>query len=328
MGNRPTLKTISELTGLAVPTVSRALNDAPDIGNATKERVRETALRIGYVPNRAGVRLRTGKTNVISLVLSTEHDMMNFTARLISSIAAALRQTPYHLIVTPYSPNENVMVPIRYVVDTRSADAVILNQTQMEDRRVAFLRERKFPFVTHGRTAWCEEHPFVDFDNAAFGRLAVQRLVERGRRNLMLVAPPQSHAYAQHMMAGAREAAASASVELSVNTSVTSDSPLALTRGAVADAVTGKMPVDGIICGSSNAALGAVAGLESEGLALGICVDVAAKEAVPFLELFRPKLLTIREDVGLAGERLAQAAIRAVERPEEEPVQLVMYPEG
>jgi len=71
---KPTLKTIAQMSGLAVPTISRALNDAPDIGNSTKELVRKIAAEIGYVPNRAGVRLRTGRTNVISLVMSTEHD--------------------------------------------------------------------------------------------------------------------------------------------------------------------------------------------------------------------------------------------------------------
>ena len=67
---KPTLKTIAELSGLAVPTVSRALNDAPDIGAKTKEKVRRIADEIGYIPNRAGVRLRTGRTNVVSLMLA------------------------------------------------------------------------------------------------------------------------------------------------------------------------------------------------------------------------------------------------------------------
>ena len=74
---RPTLKTIAAETGLAIATVSRALKDAPDIGEETKKRVREAAKRLGYRPNRAGVRLRTGKTNVIALTLSTEADVMN-----------------------------------------------------------------------------------------------------------------------------------------------------------------------------------------------------------------------------------------------------------
>ena len=47
-GRRPTLKTIAYMTGLGVTTVSRALNDAPDIGQATKERVRLVAQQIGY----------------------------------------------------------------------------------------------------------------------------------------------------------------------------------------------------------------------------------------------------------------------------------------
>lgn len=101
---RPTLKTISQISGLAIATVSPALSDAPDIGADTKIMVRRIAREIGYVPNRAGVRLRTGRTNVISLVLSTEHDIMNNTVQLLTSVAAALRNTPFHLIVTPSFP--------------------------------------------------------------------------------------------------------------------------------------------------------------------------------------------------------------------------------
>ncbi|MEJ1992395.1 MAG: LacI family DNA-binding transcriptional regulator, partial [Maritimibacter sp.] len=97
---KPTLKTIAEISGLAVATVSRALNDAPDIRADTKVLVRRIAAEVGYVPNRAGVRLRTGRTNVISLVMSTEHSMMNHTAQLIWSVAEELRHTPYHLIIS------------------------------------------------------------------------------------------------------------------------------------------------------------------------------------------------------------------------------------
>ena len=57
----PTLKDIALLAGLAVPTVSRALSGASDIGLKTRERVRKIADEIRYAPNRAGLRLRTGK---------------------------------------------------------------------------------------------------------------------------------------------------------------------------------------------------------------------------------------------------------------------------
>ena len=91
------------MTGLGVTTVSRALNDAPDIGQATKERVRLVAKQIGYRPNRAGVRLRTGKTNVISLILSVETEVLGLTSHLVYGISEYLAGSPYHLIVTPYN---------------------------------------------------------------------------------------------------------------------------------------------------------------------------------------------------------------------------------
>lgn len=53
MVEKPTLTTISRLSGLAVPKVSRVLHDGPDIGAATKKLVRRIADEIGDVPNRA-----------------------------------------------------------------------------------------------------------------------------------------------------------------------------------------------------------------------------------------------------------------------------------
>ena len=115
---RPTLKTIAYMTGLGVTTVSRALNDAPDIGQATKERVRLVAKQIGYRPNRAGVRLRTGQTNVISLILSIENEVLGMTSHLVYGISEFLAGSPYHLIVTPYDVRRDPLDPVRYIVET------------------------------------------------------------------------------------------------------------------------------------------------------------------------------------------------------------------
>ena len=167
---RPTLKTIAFMTGLGVTTVSRALKDAPEIGEETRRRVQLVARQVGYRPNRAGVRLRTGKTNVISLVLNTEEQIGGFVSDMIYGISEHLAQTPYHLIVTPYSRNNDPLEPVRYVVETGSADGIIISRTEPDDTRVRYMTERGFPFATHGRTDMGIEHPFHDFDNYAFAR--------------------------------------------------------------------------------------------------------------------------------------------------------------
>lgn len=325
---RPTLKTIAQETGLAVATVSRALKDAPDIGEATKVRVREAAARLGYRPNRAGVRLRTGKTNVIALVLSTESDMMNHTSRLIYSIANALRGTAYHMIVMPFFPDQDPMDPIRYIVETESADAIILNQTKPDDPRVRYMHDRGFPFATHGRTEMGIDHPYFDFDNEAFGRIAVEALAGQGRKRLLLIPPPRVHAYSRHMTTGFAAAAAEQSVTFEVETLVTSDSP----GDAVDQAIFARMGQtprpDGIMAGSTTAAMAAIAGAERAGLVLGQDFDVVAKEAIRFLHRFRRNILIVHEDVGKAGDFLAHAAVAAIEKRKDIAMQGLERPTG
>ncbi|WP_171132371.1 MULTISPECIES: LacI family transcriptional regulator [unclassified Ruegeria] len=323
---RPTLRTIAELSGLAVPTVSRALNDAPDIGVATKEKVRAIASQIGYVPNRAGLRLRTGKTNVISLVLCSDHEVTDHTGQLVSSIADALRDTRYHLIVTPYFPGEDPMKPVRYILETGSADALILNRIEVEDPRVAYLLRRQFPFATYGRTKWREQHPYFDFDNVAFGRIAAQELVRSGRRRIAMLTPPLTQNYAQDMLKGAREAIAQTEAHFEAIPGSSSDESGEDIKEHIRDFLLRRTDIDGIIAPSSTAAIFASVGAEGAGRVLGQDLDIFAKEAVPFLQHFRHAIKVVREDVQNAGSFLAKAAIRAIEAPNKAPSQDIISP--
>jgi LacI family transcriptional regulator len=324
---KPTLKTISRLAGLAVPTVSRALNDAPDIGADTKKLVRQIAEELGYVPNRAGVRLRTGRTNVISLVMSTEHDVMNHTARLISSVAGELRGTPFHLNINPYFPGEDPMKPIRYIVETGSADAVIFNQTEPQDPRVAWLIEHRFPFATHGRTDWSARHAWFDFDNRRWAEQGVHRLLARGRRDILLIAPPPMQFYAQEIDAGVTAAASCESNVVHRLNGITSDSPGVDVQAAVLAHFAAHPGTNGIISSSTSATMAAVAAIESVGLRVGVDVDIYAKEAIRFLHLFRPGIMVVQEDVARAGTFLARAAIRAAREPDLPPLQGLDQPQ-
>ena len=311
---RPTLKTIAVATGLAVATVSRALKDAPDIGEETKRRVRETAALLGYRPNRAGVRLRTGKTNVIALVLSTGADVMNHTSRLIYSIANALRGTAYHLVIMPYFPDQDPMDAIRYIVETESADGIILNQTMPDDPRVRYMTGHGFPFATHGRTDMGIDHPYFDFDNHAFCRVAVRALAERGRRRLLLIAPPRAHLYGRHMTLGFADEAALLGLRFEIAEGFTSDSGGEVVEAAIASRFAAPNPPDGVLVGSTTAAMSAVSGAEQAGHVLGRDFDLVAKEAIAVLRRFRREIIIVREDVGQAGDFLAHALVAVIEK--------------
>jgi LacI family transcriptional regulator len=309
---RPTLKTIAYMTGLGVTTVSRALKDAPDIGQATKERVRLVASQVGYRPNRAGVRLRTGKTNVISLILSVETEVLGLTSHLVCGISEHLADSPYHLIVTPYHLRDDPLEPVRYLVETASADGIIFSRTEPQDARVRYLHERGFPFATHGRTEMGIEHPWFDFDNARYAELAVERLARRGRRRLALLAPPARLTYAGHMAAGFQRAIERLDLVDVAIRKVDTDSSHEAIQAEIGRLMTSRHRPDGLVCGSAAAAISAVIGAEGAGLIIGRDFDLAVKETFNMMTKFRRDIEVVHEDFRRAGMGLAEAVVRTI----------------
>ncbi|TPN05584.1 LacI family DNA-binding transcriptional regulator [Mesorhizobium sp. B2-1-3] len=305
---RPTLKTLAFMTGLGVTTVSRALKDAPEIGAETRRRVQLVAKQIGYRPNRAGVRLRTGKTNVISLVLNTEHEIMSFVSDIIYGVTEVIADTPYHLIVTPYSRSQDPLDPVRYLVETGSADGVIISRTQPNDPRARYMLERGIPFATHGRTDMGLVHPYHDFDNYAFAAEAVRHLAGLGRRRLALVTPPVGLTYHGHTVNGFADALSEVGAsEVPFNT--VSIDHIEQIRMRTAQLMRRDIRPDGIVSSAAAATLAIVAGVEDAGLKLGRDIDVVSKQSSELLHLFRRELLIVNENFRLAGSELARAVL-------------------
>tara|TARA_B110000003_G_scaffold275957_1_gene320186 strand:+ start:91 stop:1095 length:1005 start_codon:yes stop_codon:yes gene_type:complete len=325
---KPTLKTISELSGLAITTVSRALSNAPDISISTKEKVKKIADEIGYIPDRAGVRLRTGRTNVISLIMSTDSEIMDMTGRLISSIALGLRGTRYHLNMTHHFPGDDPMKPIKYIVETGSADALIFNQVQPNDPRVHYLIEKRFPFTMHGRSCPNEKQSFVDYDNGEFAKIAIEKLVKKNRKHILMITPPQNQSYGLEMVQSAKNTAEKHNISLIIAPIITSDSSITLISDTVSKQIINNKKIDGILVGTPKGAMAAVAGFEKLNLTIGQDIDIVAKDAVNFLKLFRNQIIVINENVEIAGKKLAEAAIHAAQNPDSEPIQYIDRPES
>jgi LacI family transcriptional regulator len=257
------------------------------------------------------VRLRTGKTNVISLVLDTQEQVGGFVSDIVYGVSEELAQTPYHLIVTPYARNMDPMEPIRYVVETGSADGIIMSRVEPNDARVRYLLERGLPFATHGRTA-DSLHPFHDFDNHAYADIAVRRLVALGRRRLALLAPPPAFSYHHHMRQGFSEAVSAAGVREVPFASVTNDDSLERIKDAAVRLMQRDDRPDGIISSAGGATFALTAGIEAAGYRLGRDVDVVSKQSFRLLPLFRPELHVVNEDVRMAGRELARAVLGAI----------------
>lgn len=322
---RPTLRTLAQITGLGISTVSQALRDNPEIAEETKRRVKLAALQAGYRPDRAGVRLRTGKTSVITVVLNPEDEGSGFFSQFVYGVSDGLKGTPYHLVITPYDLNDP-MTPVRYIVETASADGVILSRTQAVDPRVRYLSDNNMPFVTHGRTNMGLEHPYHDFDNEAFAYEAAKKLVQHGRKRIALLGPPPELFYAQHTHRGFERAIVDFGIEPFVLASNHTDMPLAQIKEVGRNLAHHPHRPDGIIASSTTSAFAISAGMQAAGLRIGVDFDTASKQSSKLLNIASPEIISIPEDFNAAGSAVVKLLIRSINGEPAEALQTLQRP--
>jgi len=323
---RPTLKTIAQALDLAITTVSRAMKDDPAIKAETRRRVQEKAKELGYVPDRAGVRLRTGKTNVIAVSFPIERNMSNHQARLMASLAEQLKGTRYHINTSYYFNKEEALSEVKYLVETRAADGILINNTEPDDPRVAYLLEKNFPFVTHGQTNWLQQHSYFDYDNETYAEISIEKLAERSRQHILTILPPAGAFYTLDMERGVKRGAELAGVEVQACPGVDADSPHADIQAAVSKILSEDPSIDGILASSPMSCMAAVSGVEANGCRVGSDIDVVSREAIPFLKMFRSEVLVAHEDVAEAGHFLARALLQRIDKPELPPMQYLDVP--
>ncbi|MBF9048368.1 substrate-binding domain-containing protein [Rhodobacterales bacterium LSUCC0031] len=326
-GEKPTLRTLAQETGFAVATVSRALAGDPRIAATTRETVTAAANRLGYVPDRAARRLRTGRTQVISLLLNTQHEFLGFTHEFLAGITEVLAGTGYSVTVVPDSPGQDRLAPVRTILRNNLADGLLFTRTEAFDPRVRLLMEADFPFVSHGRTEFTTPHPWVDYDNEAFARLAVAHLVAKGRRRISLVLPGDQFTFTQHLRYGFLSAVRAAGIDHEIVAGVTLDSPPTAIGAALMQRRHAPNPPDGYVCVGEVTALLALAALTDTGGMHGVDADIVAKRASPIFDNIRPRIDTVFEDLRATGRAMAEMLLRRMNGEPQERLNRLFMPE-
>lgn len=310
-GKRATLKTIAELTGLSLSTVSLSLRGGEALKPETRDRVLEVARQVGYVPDRAGVRLRTGKTNVIALVLYNIGHSVDFTSNLITGIGKSLAHTPYHLVVSPEFEDRDSIAPVRYILDNKTADGVILTHTSPRDKRVKLLMESGLPFVCHGRTEFAQPHAFHDFHAETFLRLAVNRLRNLGCRTVLLAQARTNTTNTRNILAAFHAACAEAGIVGSVYDGDAQAGFDEIRQLGQRMAASGQRP-DGVICTGELFAMALFSSLRDEGVVVGRDIKLVCKQTSDILPIVFPEADGIEEDVFAAGVELTRLLLALI----------------
>jgi DNA-binding LacI/PurR family transcriptional regulator len=204
------IKRLAEHLDISIGTVSRALNNRPDVSDETRRRVLEGAAELGYVPNQSGRSLRRGRTGVIGFMMQTGHEITGqgdtFFMSVFDGVQTVLSRHHLDLVAMLCSSDEDADEYLRRMVSRGFADGIIISSTQRVDPRIDFLAARRVPFVTLGRSTTDAGQPWLDVDFESIARQSVDRLVARGHRRIALTLP-HNDVNLGHIFLNAAEAA-------------------------------------------------------------------------------------------------------------------------
>lgn len=314
------LKQLSELLGLSQTTISRALNGYPEVSEETRERVMKAAVETGYRPNRAALRLATGKARSLGLVMPVSDDSLSdiHFAEFQNGLAQECLAHEFHFVIIPAHPSQEKQA-MRGLVNSGAVDAYYLAYLCANDPRIAMAKSLGVPFIVHGRSmGLAEDYPYLDVDNEGAFAEATRLLLDLGHQHFALLNGPSELDFAVRRQRGVAEALKGAG--LSLPKGATSNSVMTDERGYQAMTALLRQPQvpTAVLCASTVLALGAVRAINDAGLVVGEDISlIAHDDDLPLLkpEHFRVPLTTTRSSLRDAGRRVAERLIAELTEP-------------
>jgi DNA-binding LacI/PurR family transcriptional regulator len=297
----PVMADVARLAGVSHQTVSRVLNDHPNVRAPTRDRVLAAIRELAYRPNAAARTLVTRRTNTLG-VISVDTMLYGPTSMLYGFERAAHDAYFVSIASLPALDRSSMLEAVDRFVG-QGVEGIIVIATH--DSGVAALSHvpPKVPLVALG----CGTHANVSsvaVDNEEGAAWATRHLLELGHRTVHHIAGPDANLDAKERVAGwrraLREAGAPEPPVLAGDWSAASGYELG---GQLNE------PVTAILCGNDTMALGVLRALAERGLRVPDDVSVVGFDDIPEASYYTPPLTTVRQDFGEVGRQALNVLI-------------------
>ncbi len=324
------IRQLANELGLSTSTVSRALNGYADVNADTRQRVQETAKRLGYRPNAGARRLVRGKTDAVGIVYSAGVENLGNPQFLdmAGGLADRLQQDHLDLLLAVASDDQELDIYERLFRGGR-VDAVVVPNTRLHDNRIDYLLSHGNPFLAYGRTAHCDNYPWFDFDNVLGSKLAVEHLRALGHTRFAYAHSPLELNFAFQRHHGFMSALKAADLQC----------PAPCVVGPAADRRSGYQAVTrllalserptAIVVDNNLGGLGVIRGLVDAGLRLGHDVSVIVHGDIPSDSLpLGMNITTVTQPTAYAsGVTMAEMVLQLLRDPGAVPQHHLKNPE-
>jgi LacI family transcriptional regulator len=320
-----TIRQIAKLAGVSRSTVSRVINDHPNVSPQTREQVLRVVAETGFHPDPIARSLSSRRADIIGLVIPLAVQSLfedPFFPRLIQGISQSCNHHDYTLsLFLLHTPEEEVKLYHR-ISRRQFLDGVIVTATRSEDPLIPQLLANRVPFVLHGRY----EDPrvsFVEVDNVTGAYTAVTHLVRLGRRRIALITGPSGSLAAEDRKRGYLKALIERRLPLDEGLIIHGDFTENGSHEAMQRLLT--QEPDAVFVASDSMALGALRALREDGKRVPEEVAVVGFDDMPQAAIADPPLTTIRQPIQRAGIMALEMLIDILENGME-PARRIILP--
>ncbi len=318
-----TIVDIAAASGVSVSTVSRILNNKPDVAEETRQRVLQVIAQHRFAPQSAWQQIKAGRSRIITL--HYPQDFNQPSQDIITGAAVACQEAGYalNLIAAPLSDAE-----LLALYDRGHADGVILMEILTHDPRADLLRGHELPFVMIGRCADQDDLSYVDLDIHAGVVQAVDYLYHLGHRQIALVTltpvrEGKEYAYTTWAVQGYEEACRRYGLPARWHSS-DSDADV---EASVLAWLTGHPEVTAIITPQEAEAAGLLRAVQARRLRIPQDISLVGVMPDAMAELVTPPITTISFPSREMGSRAARILLDMLSGNVSAPARVLLRPE-
>jgi DNA-binding LacI/PurR family transcriptional regulator len=314
----PVMTDVAQLAGVSHQTVSRVLNDHPNVRPQTRELVLAAISELGYRPNAAARTLVTRRTHTLG-VISFDTTLYGPASMLYGIERAAQDSYFVSIASTPTLDRRSVLDSVERFVG-QGVEGIIVITAQVSAVEALADCPTDIPLVAVGCRTQLPLHS-VAVDNAAGAALATRYLLGLGHRSVHHLSGPPSWLDAEARVEGWRKALSEAGA---AEPDLVSGDWSAASGYEMGQQIARDDSVTAVLCANDPMALGLVRALAEQGRRVPEDVSVVGFDDIPEAAYFLPPLTTVRQDFGELGRRALDSLVGLIfdhdKAPPAEPV--------
>lgn len=326
---KTTIRDVAAIAGVSYQTVSRVINNKPDVAEETRCRVWQVIEELGYQPSAIARGLVSKRTYTLGLI-NADFDDPFYVGVTIGAEAVA-RERGYFFMISSTERNPDGEPVYLQLLTEREVDGILFVRpsTEQDSRHIVFLLHQGIPLVTTAYHVPGARLTVVDVDNVDGGIKATRHLIDIGHHRIGMITGPLGWESVKNRTQGYRLALEQAGIPYDESLIEHGDWSYASGYEAMKRLLEGGTRFTALFVQNDRMAIGAIQALREAGRRVPDDVAIVGYDDNPVAAYCCPPLTTIRQPTREVGVVATRRLLELIENPDAErqeillPVELV-----